>query len=200
MTVAAKSLTVLTCLCEYVCEHESRCLSFTLPRVQNDMKLFSSRQMIHSILSSTMVWSCFHWVQGTSWGMPNRKLPSPWKSLIEFKTWSCCHGAEGEKTLSKRWRWRKKKNESCSTFYLHLETYFIFFFDGFCRVEQAEKEQVPNKWRVTGGTKAFCTIYQDNIVGLNVLIHTGDHFDRNYLGVSDLLRAVLILPQPTIQN
>ena len=78
--------------------------------------------------------------------------------------------------------------------------FHLFFSKGFCRVEQGEREQVPDRWRVTGGTKDFCTIYQDNIVGLNVLIHTADHFDRSYLVVADLLRAVLILPQPTIQN
>lgn len=40
--LAEKSLTVLTCLCTYVCEHESRCLSFTLPQDQNNMKCFFS--------------------------------------------------------------------------------------------------------------------------------------------------------------
>lgn len=34
---------------------------------------------------------------------------------------------------------------------------------------------------MTGGTKDFCAIYQEVIVGLNVWIHTADHFNRNYL-------------------
>lgn len=74
---------------------------------------------------------------------------------------------------------------------IYLLHHVSIFSDSFFSVSRCQ---------TTGGTKDFCTMYQESLVGLNVLIHTTDCSDGSYLGVASPLWAVLILPQPTAPN